>query len=279
MWQHSFHLRNPDLFPRTEIGDGISVPMINDKDRENNKADIHVQFKRIETLFVLGTSRHIPIWAWESFWILQEHLRRDKTLEGYKGSSLLAILVWWFGEYDGKTFFESLGWKTNPRDVMIGKILFQLIRWSIHEKGNHNLISKITHLNTENNTGLIIQELILRYETERNLEYIGLIEDIILLASEKALESLILHEWKTHSILDLVRIYNDQEKGSDDTSALGHYTEIIRILESHWVLTVEQILQKNDIKQNLPLHEIPGIQFPFWIKQIDPIKSTINTRE
>lgn len=278
MWQHSFHLRDPDIFPRTEIGDGISVPMLNDKDRENNKADIHVQFKRIESLFVLG-KLVIPIWAREAFWEMQKYLKEYKTLAGYKGASLLSILIWWFGEYDGKTFFESLGWKTSPWDVMIGKILFQIIRWSIYEKGNHNLISKVLNLSIENNTGFVIQELILKYQKERNLEYIGLIEDIILLASEKALESLILHEWKTHSILDLVRIYNDQEKGSDDKSALGHYTEIIRILESRWVLTAEEILQKNDIKQNLPLHEIPGIQFPFWIKQIDPIRSTINTHE
>ncbi len=272
------HIDDTDTLPLYPIGVDISIPMITNQAMEHTITEIHLQFKRIETLFMLG-ERVIPSWAREAFQEIQTYLKKHKTLKGYWWTPLLSILVWWFWEYDGKTFFESLGWKLNPKDIMIGRILFHLIRWSLFTKENRELIPKILDLSRENNTGFVIRELILKHGKERNLEYIGLIEDMIILASEMELESLILHEWKPYSILDLARICNDQEKRSDDESPHGDYTGIITILERRHTLTAEGILQKNSIELNIPLDKVPWVKFPFWIRGTEPIVSTINTHE
>lgn len=262
MWQHQYlHLRDPDIFPQAEIGEGISVPMVSSWMIAENTIDNTLLFRKIEIAFIENPK--VPEWAREALGNLKRHLKHHKSIDSYTGFPLLSILAWWIGEDMAKEFMLRIWGTITRKGLFWGKALFQLVHGSIYDGENLKICEQLLHLDKENNTGHIVERLLQQHSQWRKAEYIELIEELLLLPDCNQ-EAIISHHGEPYSILDIVREYHTHEdQYNPKWERYGDYSAILEILERHGAKTASTIFNEQAVEIKIPLERIAASRSPF----------------
>lgn len=233
-------------------------------EQEQTRADIYKNMARLSVRFIEDVA--IPTWARNAFQKLRDHLRENSNnLQSYKWPSLETILIWAFGEFEGKVHLEKIGKHATKADILKGNLLFHL-----SEKITNEGIQKIIFLREGTNAGDIIYSLLRLNAESRNSQYIALIEDIIESSTVESLNVLIFSENRSYSVIDLVKLFRKKER---EKYAYGDHEAIISILESRGAKTTEEI--QSELRSAIPENaHVYGKVTPFWASTITPKTSS-----